>query len=291
MLDLQSWQHLTAGVSMGRKLRAAHDCGSGNTMIVSNKPEGYSAWCFRCSDHGFIPHPAPSLQERLAALAAVRSAEDAATESLTLPTPQEFNPQEWPDQPRVWLYKAGLSNDDITQLGFYYCARLERVVMPLYREGRLVYWQARGFRKERAKYINPPVDRATLCAQFQGRQHQTVLVLTEDILSAYRVARLTSAWAVMGTELPDAVALEIASLKVPVVLMLDPDAGGLKGNARISRKLRDIGVDVAVARPPRDPKYLTVEGIRSCVVSAAPHTQPLLLPCSQAALLPTLVLP
>lgn len=284
MLDPQSWQHHTQGVAPGRKLRTNHDCGEGKTLLISNKAEGYSAWCFRCGEPGFIAHPALSLPERLALLTSLRSAEDEATASLTLPTPQEFNPQAWPDAPRVWLYKAGLSNDDITRLGFYYCARLERVVMPLYRDGELIYWQARGFRKERAKYINPPVDRATLCAKFPGRQHHSVLVLTEDILSAYRVARLTTAWSMMGTELPDAVAVDAVRLGVPIVLMLDPDAGGRKGNARISRKLRDMGGDVHVAHPTRDPKYLTVEGTRSCLLASVPKLE-FLLPLSQSPVL------
>lgn len=273
MLDPQSWQHHTQGVAPGRKLRTNHDCGEGKTLLISNKAEGYSAWCFRCGEPGFIAHPALSLPERLALLTSLRSAEDEATASLTLPTPQEFNPQAWPDAPRVWLYKAGLSNDDITRLGFYYCARLERVVMPLYRDGELVYWQARGFHKHRAKYINPPVDRATLCAKFEGRQHRSVLVLTEDILSAYRVARLTDAWSIMGTDMPDSVALDAVLQRKPIVLMLDPDRGGMKGNARVSRKLRDMGADVHVAHPTRDPKYLTVEGIRSCLLACAPALQ------------------
>lgn len=219
-----------------------------------------------------------SLPERLALLSALRTAEDEATASLTLPAPQEFDPQAWPDAPRVWLYKAGLSNDDITQLGFYYCARIERVVMPIYRDGVLVYWQARGFRKERAKYINPPVDRATLCAKFAGRRHSAVLVLTEDILSAYRVARLTTAWSIMGTDIPDAVALDAVRMGVPIVLMLDPDRGGRKGNVQVSRKLRDMGADVNVAHPTRDPKYLTVEGTRSCIIASAPALEFLLPP-------------
>jgi hypothetical protein len=39
-----------------------------------------------------------------------------------------WNPREWPLYARVWLYRAGLSNDDIRALGAYYVERLDRVV-------------------------------------------------------------------------------------------------------------------------------------------------------------------
>lgn len=270
MLDPQSWQHHRPDVAPGRKARVEHDCGSGRTLIISNGDEGYSAWCFRCNDKGFIPHPAPTLAERLAKLTQVRVAENTATASLALPEPRVNDPQQWPDTPRVWLYKAGFSNDDIVAIGAYWNPRLSRVVLPVVHGGELVYWQARGFLPDRAKYINPPVDRATLCARYEGRKHRSVLVLTEDILSAYRVARLTTAWAIMGTVLPIGVALAAVQQGLPIVVMLDPDAAGRKGAASVARVLRDLGATVAVATAPKDPKFLTTEDTKQCILSANP---------------------
>lgn len=275
-LDPQTWRHHCPDVAPGRKARVEHDCGTGRTLIVSNGDEGYSAWCFRCNDKGFIPHPAPTLAERLARLVQVRSAEDEATASPALPEPRVTDPQLWPDQPRVWLYKAGFSNDDIIALGAYWNPRLSRVVMPVMRDGEVVYWQARGFIKERAKYINPPIDRATLCAKYPGRRHASVLVLTEDMLSAYRVARLTTAWSIMGTVIPPAVALDAVQQGLPIIVMLDPDAAGRKGASNVTRALRDLGGNVAVATAPRDPKYLTIEDTKQCILSANPSLATLL---------------
>ncbi len=276
MLDPKSWRHHTEHLGFGRKLRTDHDCGAGRTLLVSHKQDGYSAWCFRCNEAGFIPHPTPTLAERLARLTQVRDAENEATASPALPLPRVDDPQQWPLHARVWLYKAGLSNDDIAALGAYYNPRLDRVVLPVLRDGEVVYWQARGFNPQRAKYINPPVDRATLCAKYPGRLHRSVLVLTEDILSAYRVARLTTAWSIMGTELHDAVALDAVQQGVPIVVMLDPDKAGAKGNSNAARKLLNMGGLVSIARPERDPKYLTIEGTRSCIVASAPPLQALL---------------
>jgi DNA primase len=160
------------------------------------------------------------------------------------------------------LYKAGLSNDDIEALGFYYCERLQRVVMPVYHEGTLLYWQARGFNTARAKYINPIVPKDTLVARF-GKGD--TLVLTEDILSAHKVGKVTEAWALMGTALADGVANLIAAKGKPVLIMLDPDKAGVKARGKIYKQLGALGVDVRIARLARDPKLLTKEELSACV--------------------------
>lgn len=192
----------------------------------------------------------------------VREAELHDTATVALPEPRQPNPQLWPAHARVWLYKAGLSNDDIEALGFYYCDRLQRVVMPVYHDGTLLYWQARGFNKDRAKYINPIVPKDTLVARF-GKGD--TLVLTEDILSAHKVGKVAEAWALMGTALTDGVANLIAARGKPVLIMLDPDKAGIKARGKIYKQLGALGVDVRIARLLKDPKLLTKEELSSCV--------------------------
>jgi DNA primase len=140
------------------------------------------------------------------------------------------------------------------QLGFYYCERLERVVMPLYDNGQLVYWQARGFTTTHAKYINPIVSKDKLAAKYGSGP---TLVLTEDILSAYRCSAVTQAWSIMGTSIPDGVATMIHAQHKPVIIMLDPDAAGIKGNIKARRQLSLLGVDCRIIVPPKDPKLLS----------------------------------
>ncbi len=268
MLDRRSWENFTNDLPAGRSVRVEHDCGEGRVLKVSHNDQGYSAWCFRCGDSGFIPHPQPSLSERLARLRAVRSVELEVTQTVSLPLPAVPNPQEWPVAARLWLYKAGFSNDDIERLGFYWCPRIERVVLPVHDGGVLRYWQARSIDPNRQpKYINPLVDKSNLAAKYgEG----PCIVLTEDMLSASRVARVTEAWSLLGTALPDGVASQLAERRAPVVIMLDPDAGGFKATPKIFKRLQAVGLPVSVAVPSRDPKYLTPQEIASCIANSKP---------------------
>ena len=245
-------------------------------LLVSNGDEGYSAWCFRCNDSGFIPHPAPSLSERLAKLERARNAEVRASSSVALPEPAICDPQLWPKLARLWLYKAGLSNDDIMRLGAYYHEPTGRVVLPVWRDGKPVYWQARSVDGRQPKYINPEIDKSHLCAKYGSGP---VIALTEDVLSAFRVARVTEAWSLMGTAMAPGVFADLLQQGKPVVMMLDPDAGGRKATPPIVRKLALHGVPVSVAAPRRDPKYLTKEETVSCLIeSCAARLAPLLQP-------------
>lgn len=228
-------------------------------MKVSHKDAGFDAHCWRCNDGGFIPHVV-SLADKIARLNAVRHATEVASANAELPEPREYDPQRWPLYASVWLYKAGMSNDDIAALRFYYCDALDRVVMPLYEGTKPVYWQARGFSKALPKYINPPVDRSRLLFK-AGRG--PVLVLTEDILSAYKVGKVTEAWALMGTSISDHALSRLAHVSKPIKIVLDPDAGGQSGRRKALRKLLMLGCDAEIIEPPRDPKLMPIADIRN----------------------------
>lgn len=243
---------------LGQRTRAEH-CGMGEPMLVSNGRAGFAAYCFRCGGRGFIPHQL-SLSERIAQFKDAEQADQEARLSLRLPEPRVVDPQQWPAHARVWLYKGGFSNDDIEALGFYYHEKMRRVVMPVYDNGRLVYWQARGFVQDLAKYLNPSVDRTKLVAKYGNPS--PYVVLTEDILSAYKVSKVCEAWALMGTNLHDSVLADLIRRDATILYMGDPDAGGDKGWASIVKRAQAVGLPCFDVRMSKDPKRLSVTDIR-----------------------------
>lgn len=269
MLDPRTWLSKAQSLPEGRKARVSHDCGPGECMMVSHKAEGWSAHCFRCSEangEGWVPRPAESLAERLERIKRSRIAEIRIAQSVDLPQ-GEPDPQQWPLAARVWLYKAGLSNSDIEKLGIRWSKAMERVVVPLYKNGKVVYWQARSLSKEDgvAKYVNPSVPRDHL----MFRAGSGPLVLTEDILSAYRMSKAGySGWALMGTKLNDFNATQIIRHSkdgdVRVSLWLDPDQAGQGAARKIAKSLRAYGVAVSNIVSARDPKlYSRIEIIKT----------------------------
>lgn len=180
--------------------------------------------------------------------------------------PSEPDPRKWPSEARVWLYKAGLTNVDIQRLGIYWNPRLERVVIPVRGDaGELLYWQARTLDATNPrKYLNPTVDKRRLVAKFRPpAAARPVLVLTEDLLSAYRVATRggVNAWSLMGTKLNDHTATQIIRAGGSVYTWLDPDGAGQKGASEIRRALRAFGVAAQNIVSNKDPKLLARDEI------------------------------
>ena len=243
----------------GQKRRVEHDCGDGNTMIVSRNARGISYWCHRCHTKGWLPTER-SLAERIAALREATEWDGTAQQSLELPGPGKFDPQDWPDQPRVWLYKAGFSNDEIRRHGWYWNPRMERVILPVKVDGKTIYWQGRGFDSSRPKAINVRVDKANITARYGDGP---VVAITEDMLSAAKVGGVTEAHALLGTVVSDAVLLRLASAGKPIALMLDSDAAGRAGAKAIALRLSLLGVDNRQIYFGRDPKLVARKDIKN----------------------------
>lgn len=245
----------------GRRTRIEHSCGDGRTLIVSMDHKGISAYCFRCHKKGYIPTER-SLAERIAALSEANEWDGAAQESLELPGPGKLDPQDWPDKPRVWLYQAGFSNDEIRRHGWYWNPRLERVILPVKVDGKTIYWQGRGFDPGRPKALNPTVNREGLVAKYG---HGGVLCLTEDILSAAKVGAVTEAWALLGTVVTDKVLAAVVARASRVALMLDDDPAGRAGARIASARLALLGLDVKQIYFGRDPKLVARSEIKNAL--------------------------
>jgi hypothetical protein len=257
-LDPAGWLERAQAIPEGSRLRTTHDCGDGKVLTVDHKATGWGAWCHRCSDDGWVFRPRESFSQRLDRMQKTRAVEQAIEADASPPWPAEHDVSAWPNEARVWLYKAGLNNDTIRTLGFYYHPPSKRVVMPVYEGGRCAYWQARGFDKSRPKYLNPVARKAVFSRGSSGP-----IVITEDILSAVRVGDSGGGvgWCVMGTSLPDSVLLTLMRRKEPVVVWLDPDAAGLRGTGKFVTKLRAMGVDARRHTSELDPKFYSREEI------------------------------
>ena len=240
-------------LKLGQKRRVEHDCGEGKTMVVSRTERGTSYWCHRCHDKGWIPAER-SLADRIAALNEATEWDGTAQQSLELPGPGKMNPQDWPDEPRLWLYKAGFSNDEIRRHGWYWNPKMERVILPVKVDGKTIYWQGRGFDSARPKALNPTVNREGLVAKYgQGGW----IALTEDMLSAAKVGGVGEAWALLGTVLSYSTALALSEAGRPLLLMLDDDPAGRRGAAEAAKTLNLLGVRNHQVYFGKDPKLVS----------------------------------
>ncbi len=273
------WFRASQKIKIGQRLRMVHEgCSIGDTLLVTKKREGVSAFCFLCKESMFVPGDALSLSDTVGGMRRVMT-QDAAIEKIrALPLPKTFDVSEWPLEARVWLYKAGLSNDDIEQLQIYYHEPSDRVVIPVRDNGSLVYWQARAAvpGKGRPKYLNPAHGkRETLVATWAGENDG--VVLCEDFLSAYRVWKSSgySSFSLLGTDLSDPILVRLLAVRGPAIIWLDGDKAGRAASKKIQQKLTLYGKEFIDIVTPKDPKLYSKQEILDVITNSVcgAHTE------------------
>lgn len=267
------WLPVAKTVPAGRHIRISC-CANDKSLMVHNEARGFRAYCFRCGPAGFVPHGDFSIEQLKR-----RREEMAWSQSKTIALPHDFS-TDIPASEAVWLYKSGVSSNVAKHYGFGYSPSLRRVILPVYKAGKLVGYTARSTIGEKPKYL----ERADASAVFTSdprialpsAQHCDAYskydcVLTEDILSAVRVGRnVQHCCAAMGTSLD---ARQLATVtqqgvrNAPIALWLDPDKAGQKAVARIRRTLQLLGREVRVIRSDKDPKYYSNDEIRRYLLS------------------------
>ena len=260
MIDKREWLPQAELLPLGRARRIPHACGDGVPMIIEHKLEGYRCYCHRCGEGGWHAKHV-SLEERIAALTAAHKEDQY--DRVELPS-LEYSHAEWSPQARLFLYRAGMSEREAQGLGIGYHSGMQRVFLPIMAGQHLLYWQARGFDPERPKYINPRVDRSRIVAAF-GVGETTVLV--EDYLSAWKIGKAgdASAWALLGTSVPDPILAQLVSSRGRVVVWLDPDEAGQSKAGQLGRTLQLVGREYENIVSRCDPKLMQLEEIRDAL--------------------------
>jgi DNA primase/predicted RNA-binding Zn-ribbon protein involved in translation (DUF1610 family) len=254
------WLKLAESIPQGHKVRRdCPECGEGtntNAAIVNHSHKGYSLYCNAC---GYKPFRGKG-NLTLAQLAEIEALNDEAAGFVERKLPADFT-TDMPLEGRLWLYKAGITEERWRECGFGYSERQKRVVMPIYdRTGALIWYQSRALHKQQQpKYLQPSgskggsvfkqVYRESDC----GRDNKAV-ILVEDILSAIRIGVLFNVVCILGTKLADEQSESLREYST-VITWLDSDRAGRKGAANI-RKTLGLIKQVGNIVTEKDPKFL-----------------------------------
>lgn len=265
-LDPSEWLPTAQALPVGGRARVAHQCGEGNSLLITREQDKCTAYCFRCGGTGFHREH-ESLADKIDRTKREAQADAVAQASAELPEPRVYDTKAWPLADKVWFFKMGLSLAMIAELGLYWCPDLGRVVLPIMRGDQLVFWQARS-QTRAPKWMAPLIPKQGLTARF-GVGKGDRIVLTEDALSAYKVGLVTESWSLLGTKLHPQVLDELIRTGKHVSTWLDNDTGrrngrnpGQEAAAQIGARLRAFGVDYSNVVSDHDPKKYNADDIR-----------------------------
>ena len=172
-----------------------------------------------------------------------------------------------------WLYKYYITDKEIKKYNICYSESYHRLILPVYDETGLIYWQGRSLKspytKDNPKYLNirqsgaknvffkiiNPTTKGCLVDTKYPLYRPDCLVIVEDILSAIRVGRTHNSLALLGSYFPTTILNEFRKYR-NIIIYLDYDKRETAIKAAI-RFNKLIGKRFIVKQHPFDPKVLT----------------------------------
>lgn len=260
------------GLKVEEQVRTNHDeCPAGQDtkrrLYIKRTSTGFLAFCHNCGHHGVVGN-GRGVTRAIADLLdkhkdALETGIVSVNGQLELPPECDSVIFRWPDSARAWLYQYGITDQEMMDAGICYSWAWGRVVLPVYEDGKLVYWQARAIdRAQDPKYISA---KANPKAMYWHHFHQAVgrtnsIGIVEDILSAIKLGRYMDTVAMLGTS-PDMAGLtERLKNYKKVAIVLDPDQAGIRKANELHSRLSLIKPgEVKLIHTSKQPKEMSAE--------------------------------
>lgn len=230
--------------------RLGNDNGANNLAVYS---DGHT-WCF--AGHGLVSSPSVLSRFRNTV-----SSEDN-TESTQIVLPGDCDVA-YPQKALEWVGQYELTKNDLLANKALWSESLKRLIFPVFGDGNIIAWQGRYFGEEKkVKWYGKGNLKDTF--NILGNKSSNKLILVEDIISAIKVSRFTSAMPLYGSS----VGVErfkrlykIIDRKTQVVIWLDPD---MKQKS-ITEHRRGVlcGIDTRIIYSDKDPKEHKYEEIKN----------------------------
>lgn len=233
-------------------------CGRDKAAVIYNKEASWEMYCNRCKQ----PQYQRKQYVQQVSVVPERPVQPAPADEIRIKDARA----ETQSQIYAWLVSKGLMPDMVPDLRWSDKAR--RMIFPVSSALSL----GRGMSPlQNPKWIQYG-GRSTF-GMCQPRLAPRAIVLTEDLLSAYKVQHVINKYstgdilcvALLGTRLDSKLKLFIAEQHWPVLLMLDGDAAGYDGIKRIRRELKaftglSVGEFTQSGDDPKDMDIATILG-------------------------------
>jgi len=227
-------------------------------FVVIPDLKGYILFCHKCGKKKWIPRGGFS-PRAVKALLTVPKAK--VYPDISVPADMSMT---IPAKGKVWLYEYGVTEKIIKEMKFGYSEKYQRLIMPVYKDGELIYWQGR-YLGNHKKDGTPKYISRTKSGNYYWEYNPTgsdVAVLVEDILSAIKVGSAGYCGVCLfGSYLKESVLNEVAETYTRMVLWLDPDKR--KSATKYTKRFSSLGYPLRVILTARkDPKEYTTKEIQ-----------------------------
>lgn len=173
----------------------------------------------------------------------------------------------WPTKAKRWWLECGLTIPEQEYHGVTYNEDDNTIDMPLWNSGTVTGMCCRTI--DDGEHIPKYVlvgDRTSHVVTAPVAYDVLPLVIVEDMRSAYKLARLTSTYPMLGTELQSSQIIKILEAKPDKALIfLDNDSEQVRRKARAIKKRLEIYLPCGIITVEQDPKNLSTDELRKII--------------------------
>lgn len=248
-----------ADLDIGEQIHINHaDCPAGmdtkrRLYIKRTEEDGIVAYCQHCGQSGYHREN----ERRYRSVEKIFGGSTlSVSRNIKLPHDSSGTVGEWPARAKVWLYRYGITDEEIARYGIVYSDTVGRVLLPVYNNGSMVGYQARRvLEDESEKYLTKTSDPSRMVWYTNNTTHSNDVVFCEDILSAIRVGRRVSSCALLGINIKDEVLHSIIKNHDSFTIFLDDDNRQvILGQIALKNKLELFGSVRLIKGVGKDPK-------------------------------------
>ena len=243
-----------APMGLGQRHRHPGCCdGKDRALVITRFDRGWLWKCHRCQEKGvkWLEGISPSRYVKWQQSINVKPVVTAKDIELPLDFTYDI-----PSKGMGWLYSNNLTDSDIKKWQIGYSPTLGRVILPVYQQDELVYWQGRFLgtpdKVKNPKYTNVFKQGRDSIYFWNLEADTKEIVMVEDIISAINVGHICNTVGLLYAYVPDDLVMKLSVRYSPVIMWLDWD----KNNRVLGRlkRYRSMGINVKAIMTRLDPK-------------------------------------
>jgi hypothetical protein len=253
---------------IGQAVRFRHDSpdcsrGKDSCLIVTRTESGWKFYCHRCGAKGVRGLDGLPPDKMKKWYEAKKNVPKQTEKVVTLPRDFTLDLTKHP-KAYAWLMTLGITDEQIRKFRIGYSRYFDRLIFPVYMDGKLVFWQGRTFNpitKENPKWLSVRVPRDQDVFFIAGGDPlPNTIVLVEDILSAIKLSTVCHAVALLGVYIPDKLMWRVKKSGLHAVIWLDQDK--TDKSLWYCNRFRAAGIPTRVRSTTLDPKKYTTKQLK-----------------------------
>ena len=245
-----------------------HHCTDGkdnDRLYIKRIEDGYLYYCHHCGESGRFNkgksgYSKVKSRERNATSNNAESSDGRSSikRAPRLPSDGNRTVKDWPSRAKVWVYKGGITDLELSQYGFVYSDYSDRVWFPVYNNNVIRAVVGRRLKgDDTSKYLIYK-DKEFNNLWYSNPEKSDVVCIVEDVLSAIRCSRFVAGAALLGTNFTDSAIDFLASKHKKFIIFMDDDNSKVKmKQVKLKNTLQLLGDVKLITKVGKDPKDLT----------------------------------